>query len=253
MGLPELRGRTAVVTGASRGLGAGLARAFAAHGLQLGLCARGPIEAPGAALVESLDVRDLEALRGFAARVGERFGHIDLWVGNAGVLAPIGPLRDVPPAAWRENVEINLIGVFNGARAYLEQLRAHPGPGVLIHVSSGAARRGYAGWSAYCAAKAGVDRLTESLQLEEAASGLRCHAVSPGLVDTDMQAEIRATEPDRFPEVGRFIEAKRSGAFNTPDFVARHLLEIAFDPDRAEPVVCSLPRPDPPTPAGRSA
>ena len=74
------------------------------------------------------------------------------------------------------------------------------------------------------------ERLTEVVQLEEGDHGLRAHAVSPGVVDTDMQALIRATPADRFPAVARFRARKDEGRFNTPGHVARHLLAIAFDP-----------------------
>jgi NAD(P)-dependent dehydrogenase (short-subunit alcohol dehydrogenase family) len=243
MALPELRGRTAVITGASRGLGAGLARSFAARGLQLGLCARRLPELGHDAevLSESVDVRDLDALCGFTTRVAARFGAIDLWVNNAGLLGPLGPLRKVDVAAWRESIEVNLGGVFHGCRAYVEHLHGRGGAGVLINLSSGAARNAYSGWSAYCASKAAVDRLTQSLQLEEEAFGLRCYAVSPGRVETEMQVRIRAEEAADFPAVEKFRDAAERGAFNPPDFVAQQLLEIAFDPERSDPVLVTLP------------
>jgi benzil reductase ((S)-benzoin forming) len=244
MSLPDLRGRTAVVTGASRGLGAALARDFAARGLRLCLYSRGaPALAEGEGVAaERLDVTDEAALEAFAARVEERFGTIDLWINNAGVLEPIAPLRDVALNAFRRHIDVNLTGVFLGTRAYVRHLRARGASGVLINVSSGAAWHGYAGWGAYCAGKAGVDRLTECVQLEEAESGLRAHAVAPGVIDTDMQALIRRQPAERFPAVERFLELKREDGFNTPGFVARHLLAIAFDPAARPPeVVVRLP------------
>ena len=99
---------------------------------------------------------------------------------------------------------------------------------MLINISSGAAWQGYAGWAAYCASKAGVDRLTEVVHLEERAAGLRAYAVAPGVVDTHMQELIRGSALEDFPEVERFRELKRSGGFNSISFVASHLLELAF-------------------------
>jgi NAD(P)-dependent dehydrogenase (short-subunit alcohol dehydrogenase family) len=250
MALPDLRGRTAVVTGASRGLGAGLAESFAGRGLRLALCARSHVPAPPGAevLIRQLDVCDAAAVDAFAEEAAKRFGRIDLWVNNAGVLEPIAPLRDVRPADFARHVEINLFGVFHGTRAFVRHLRARDGQGVLINVSSGAARKAYAGWSAYCAAKAAVDRMTEAVQLEEGAHGLRAYAVAPGIVDTDMQALIRAASPEDFPEVGRFLEFEREGAFNSPGFVAEHLLRIAFDP-AADPGEVLVRLPDEHAPA----
>jgi NAD(P)-dependent dehydrogenase (short-subunit alcohol dehydrogenase family) len=236
----NLSGKTAVITGASRGLGAGLARAFAERGLRLGLCARSaPVLPDGEdVLAARLDVRDAAAVTAFAAAVEARLGAIALWVNNAGVLEPIAPLRDIEPEAARLHVEVNVLGVLHGSQAFVRQLRKRGGEGVLVNVSSGAAQHPYAGWSVYCAAKAAVERLTECVALEEAAHGLRAHALAPGVIDTDMQALIRATPPELFPEVGRFLERKREGRFNSARFVAERILAIAFDPEARPAEVC---------------
>jgi len=231
----EVAGRIAVVTGASRGLGAGLAEAFAADGLRLGLCARSaPVLPSGADVVAArLDVTDAAAAEAFAADVAARLGPIDLWVNNAGVLEPITPLRNADPAALARNVDVNVTGVLLGSRAFVRHLHGTGRPGVLINISSGAARKPYAGWSAYCAAKAGVDRLTECLDEEERAHGLRAYSVAPGVIDTEMQARIRASTAEDFPQVARFHTMKRDDDFYTPRFIASRLLELAFDPAHA--------------------
>ncbi len=244
MSLPDLTGRCAVITGASRGLGAGLAREFAARGMKLGLCARSPSALPDSdgVLTEQIDVADEAAVVGFGERVASRFGSIDLWINNAGVLAPMAMLRDVAADEFKEHIDINLLGVFLGTRTYVRHVRERGGEGVLINVSSGAAWSAYRGWSAYCAGKAGVERLTECVAAEEADTGLRAYSVAPGVVDTDMQAMIRDCTPDRFPDVERFWELKRGDLFNTPAHVAREFLAIAFDPaSRPDTVAVRLP------------
>lgn len=235
---------TAVVTGASRGIGAGLAEHFAKAGLRLGLCARSrPVLDEGERVVaESVDVTDEKALDRFAERVEQRFGRIDLWVNNAGVLDPIGPLRDLDAEAFRHHLDVNLTGVFLGTRRYVRHLRRNGTDGVLVNISSGAATSAYAGWSAYCAAKAAVDRMTEVVQLEEEASGLRAHAVAPGVIDTAMQERIRAQTEATFPAVERFRRMKEEESFNSPEFVAREILALAFEPERRpNSVVVRLP------------
>jgi NAD(P)-dependent dehydrogenase (short-subunit alcohol dehydrogenase family) len=234
-----LQDRTVVITGASRGLGAGLAEEFERLGLRLGLCARNEPVLPDGERVHAarLDVADAPAMDRFAARVEARFSKIDLWINNAGVLAPISPLRDIESAAFLDHLRINVLGVFNGTRAFVRHVRSRAGGGVLVNLSSGAAQNAYAGWSAYCAAKAAVDRLTECVQLEEAAQGLRAYALSPGLIDTQMQEQIRECREEVFPSVEKFRQAKRDEAFNRPAFVARHLLEIAFKRDPAPAAV----------------
>lgn len=236
----DLRDRTAVITGASRGLGAGLAERFQAAGMRLGLCARGaPALAEGERVVaRRLDVRDADALEAFARAVEARFGAIDLWVNNAGLLEPIGPLHEVEAEAARLHIEVNVLGVLFGSRAFVRHLRRRGGEGVLVNISSGAARRPYAGWSLYCAGKAAVERLTECVALEEAAEGLRAHAVAPGVIDTEMQTRIRATSVERFPEVGRFVALGRDGRLNSPRFVAERILALAFDPAARRNEVC---------------
>ncbi len=247
----DVRGRTVVITGASRGLGAGVAHAMHAAGMRVAVCARTTPALPEGerVLARQLDVADAEAVARLAEAAGERFGAIDLWINNAGVLGPIAPLRSVSAEAFDEHVRINLHGVFHGTRAFVHHVRQREGEGVLLNISSGAARRPYHGWSAYCASKAAVDRLTECVALEERAAGLRAHAVAPGVIDTDMQAMIRASTAENFAEVERFRARKREGRFATAEHVAQGLLALAFDPKaRADEVIVTLPEPPASTP-----
>ena len=245
-----------MITGASRGLGAGLAVHFAAAGLHLGLCARhrpslvvatrptareGRVVSAEAPLRAAVDVTDHAALAVFMDHVVERFGHIDLWVNNAGVLAPIGPLAQADPEEAAQSIAVNVTGVLHGSALFARHVRARPGDGVLINISSGAGTKPYAGWAAYCAAKAAVDQLTRVVALEEAAYGLRAFSVAPGVIDTDMQAAVRASSAADFPEVARFRQIATEDAFNSPAWVAEHLLAIAFGPRRPSQVTVRIP------------
>ena len=251
----DSNGPVAVITGASRGLGQGLAAHFAAQGVHLGLCARhqpaavrttrtahdSPRGVSSDAVRAAVDVTDRAALDRFAADVVERFGRIDLWVNNAGLLGPIGPLADLDPAAVARIIDVNVTGVLHGSAAFVAHVRSRPGPGTLVNISSGAASTPYVGWAAYCGSKAAVEQLTRVVALEEAAHGLVAYAVSPGLVDTDMQAAVRAADEAHFPEVERFRRAAAQHAFNSPAWVGSHILALAFGGERPEAVSVRVP------------
>ena len=128
---------------------------------------------------------------------------------------------------------MNLTGVFIGSRCYVRHRRRIGGGGVLINVSSGASTSAYHGWGAYCAGKAGMEHLTRVIDVEERASGLRAYSIAPGVVDTDMQAAIRASSVERFPDRPRFDRRKAEGDFNSAEYVADRMLAVAFDPEAA--------------------
>lgn len=194
-----MQDKVVVITGASRGIGAAAARAFAAQGAHVALLARsiGQVEMLAAeigprAMALGCDVADWEAVRGAVDAVVARFGRVDVLVNNAGVIEPIARLAEADPAAWGLTQDINLKGVFHGMRAVLPQMRAQGG-GTIITVSSGAATRALEGWSAYCASKAGALMLTQAAHLEEAGAGIRVLGLSPGTVATEMQVKIKAS------------------------------------------------------------
>lgn len=244
MSLPDLTGKTAVITGASRGIGAGMAETFRAHGMRLALCARGPLpmEEGEDVLTARFDITDEAAVHGFAADAASKFGSLDLWVNNAGMLEPVVAARDLTADQLRHHLDVNLFGVLYGSQAFQRHVAGRDGEGVLINISSGAAWGGYAGWAAYCMGKAALDRLTETMALEESRCGLRAYAVAPGIVDTEMQATIRASPEEVFPMVEKFHEYKSMNLFNSPSFVAERVLSLSFDPaEKPDETVVRLP------------
>lgn len=184
-------------------------------------------------LAVQADVTDPDAMVGFAEAAFGRFGRVDLWINNAGIVDPVGPLRDASAADLRRNVDVNVLGVLHGSQAYLRQLHARNQRGVLLNVSSGAGRNPYRGWGVYCASKAAVDRLSEVLALEEEGR-VRVLSVAPGVVDTQMQSTLRGQSQDTFPDVERFQQLHAEGQLRTPRDAAQRLLEVAFDPEQTE-------------------
>ena len=200
--MPSLSGKVAIVTGASRGIGAAAAVALGEAGAAVMLAARTVTQAEvrarqinaagGKAAAIACDVSDFAACQRLVQEATRRFGPPDVLVNNAGVIEPIGMVGVAEPREWARNVEINLIGAYYAIRAVLPGMIGR-GRGDIINVSSGAALRPQEGWSAYCAGKAGLAMLTRSIDLEHRAAGIRVFGFQPGTTDTDMQVTIRAS------------------------------------------------------------
>lgn len=203
----DMQGKTVVITGASRGIGADAARVFAAAGANLALLARstdalGELvgELGGNALAFACDVAEPSAVAAALEKAHEHFGSLDVLINNAGVIEPIARLEEADPAAWGKLIDINIKGVFNGIRAALPLMKP-AGGGTIITVSSGAAHNPLEAWSAYCTSKAGAAMLTRALHLEEGGNGIRAMGLSPGTVATQMQREIKASGINRVSEL----------------------------------------------------
>ena len=200
--MPGLAGKVAIVTGASRGIGAAAALALGEAGASVVLAARTTAQAEanarqinaagGKAAAIACDVSDYAACQRLVQETTERFGPPDVLVNNAGVIEPISMVGEADPAEWARSIEINLIGAYYVIRAVLPGM-IERGHGDIINVSSGAAHRPLEGWSAYCAGKAGLAMLTRSIDLEHRAAGIRVFGFQPGTTDTDMQVTIRAS------------------------------------------------------------
>lgn len=194
-----LKGKAVMVTGASRGIGAAAARAFAAEGAKVALLARSERDiaelageiGPDAIAVPCNVARYLEVEAAVGACL-QAFGRLDVLVNNAGVIEPISPMAEADPDAWAQAVAINLNGVFHGMRAAMPVMM-EAGGGTILTVSSGAAHNPLEGWSHYCASKAGAAMLTRCADTEGRARGIRAMGLSPGTVATEMQREIKAS------------------------------------------------------------
>ncbi|WP_250508874.1 SDR family oxidoreductase [Caballeronia sp. GACF4] len=233
----------AIVTGHTRGLGAALAETLLARDIRLLALSRNTNAALAARysgkLEEvELDLTDLDALgrwlEGDALRTFIGDADQALLVNNAGMLAPIGALADQNAATIARAVSVNVAAPLMFAAAFAAQA-ARVTDKRIAHISSGAARNAYPGWSVYCATKAALDHHARAVALDSEQAGdrtLRICSVAPGVVDTDMQAEIRSTGLERFPLRERFDALKRDGQLATPrqssEKLIAYLLSDAF-------------------------
>lgn len=197
--MSTLAGKTALITGASRGIGEATARLFAAEGANVVLSARSiddirriAAEIGPQALAVPCDVADFAQVDTAVQAALSTFGGLDILIGNAGVIEPVSHLADADPDGWSRAIDINLKGVFHGMRAAMPVMQA-AGGGTIITISSGAAHNPLEGWSHYCSSKAGAAMLTRCADMESRDKGLRIMGLSPGTVATQMQREIKAT------------------------------------------------------------
>ena len=206
----------AVISGGGSGIGREIALRLAHRGHPLALLGRraGPLEETltlcgGEGLAMACDVRDADAVGAAAAVVEERWGPAGILVPAAGIAA-IAPLEETPPAVFRDTLETNLTGAFLLLRAFLPAMKRR-GSGWIFPILSAAARRGFPGWSAYCASKWGMAGLVAALREELAGSGVRITALYPGATATALWDELPGTwDRGRMvppSEVGRALES----------------------------------------------
>ncbi len=195
----DLTGKTVLISGASRGIGAAAALAFADAGANVALLARSRdaiTELAGQigpkALAVPCDVSRYWEVEQAMNAARDAFGGLDVVINNAGIIDPIGHLATIDPEAYSHTIDINLKGVMHGMRAALPGMIAQ-GSGTIINISSGAAHGPVEGWAAYCSSKAGVLMLTGVGDKEARGAGVRVLGLSPGTVATEMQREIKAS------------------------------------------------------------
>ncbi len=231
-----------ILTGHSRGLGEALAHELLACGCSvIGLSrkamARPPVAPQGLRFDQvCIDLSDPPALEKLleddCLRWPLRQADRAVLIHNAGLLSPVALVGEQSQTELIQSVGVNVTAAlllanwFVGASQGCADRR-------LVQVSSGAARSAYAGWSVYCATKAALDHHARALALEAAlphapSSGLRICSLAPGIIDTDMQAQVRATELAAFPMRAKFDELKASGGLASPQDVAKRLVAHLF-------------------------
>ncbi|MCG8546143.1 MAG: SDR family NAD(P)-dependent oxidoreductase [Alphaproteobacteria bacterium] len=205
-GTRRLEDRIALITGASRGIGAAVAKRFAAEGARLILTARtvGGLEEiddavkaeGGTATLVPMDLTQGDAIDQLGGALHEKFGRLDVLVGNAGMLGMMSPIGHIDPPVWEQTLALNLTANYRLIRS-LDPLLRQSDAGRAIFVTSGAARSGSPYWGAYAVSKAGLETLVQTYAAEVAKTNIRVNIVDPGGQRTQMRA---AAFPGEDPE-----------------------------------------------------
>ncbi|HSU79450.1 MAG TPA: (S)-benzoin forming benzil reductase [Candidatus Angelobacter sp.] len=149
-------------------------------------------------------------------------------INNAGIVEPIKKIGYAEAGDLAQNIQVNLIAPMILMNWFIQTFSDHPAQKQVANVSSGAGTNPYHGWAAYCSSKAGLDMFTRTIAIEQEHDPrpTEVMAFSPGVMDTEMQGQIRAADEDNFSKVSQFREYKEKGLLRTPELVASRLLDL---------------------------
>jgi NAD(P)-dependent dehydrogenase (short-subunit alcohol dehydrogenase family) len=243
-----------ILTGASRGMGLAMAELLLQKGNAL-LCISRHAHPELALAAQKANVpltqwtHDLADGEGASARLREwlhsqnpaDFASASL-INNAGVIPPIAPLRQSQPADLALALRVGLEAPMQLCAAFLGATQAWPVPRKVLNISSGLGRYAMASQAGYCAAKAGMDHFTRCLALDEAlqANGAKVCSLAPGVIDTDMQVQMRGAAGEAFPDQSKFLQLKAQGQLSSPAQAATQVLGYLARPDFGDKPVADV-------------
>ena len=224
-----------VVTGASKGIGRSLAIQMSQQGYTVFALARSSAElteVEGVLKASSklsmsieCDLADLDSIAFAAKTISAHADFISGIVHNAGAVAPVKPMQAANASDWSRSIHVNLIGV-QAITQHLTHLLGGAQQSRITTISSGASLRPIGSWSAYCVSKAGLDMWARCMAEEGRANNISCISVAPGVVDTDMQSQIRAADPELFPDHSKFVALHTERLLSSSKDVARQLVPL---------------------------
>lgn len=243
-----------IVTGASRGMGLAMADQLLGPGHQLLCISRQPNQALAIQATQkgcpieqwSMDLSDPQTvatqLALWLGRLSPNSLESATLINNAGVIPTIAPLSASDPLELTRALRVGLEAPMLLTAAFLKTTLQLNVPRKVLNISSGLGRRPMASQAAYCAAKAGLDHFTRCLALDEArvANGAKVCSLAPGVIDTDMQTQLRSASPDAFPDQTGFAQLKQSGQLTSTNEAAKRVLAWLKRPDFGQQVVADV-------------
>lgn len=216
-----------IITGASKGIGAAICKQLHDQGnTVIGISRTVPESWEGTELLP-FDLSQTEGIpdlmKQAIAFIPESCDSVTL-INNAGTIEPIGFVENNDPDSIVSSISLNLTAPMLLCTAFIKELRVYRGDLKIMNISSGAGRKAYKGWSAYCAGKAGLDHFT--VCLDEENDRVKAISVAPGIIDTGMQERIRESKEDDFPLIDHFKEYKNSGMLSSPEETASKLIAL---------------------------
>lgn len=229
-----------IVTGASRGLGEAIVESVMQEGNRIFCMARSTNEKlvkkaadQGVSLsFINVDFNDLNATEDQINKILSEVSTSEVeeitLINNAGVVNPIKPIEKCTAAELERNVNVNLLAPMMFTSLFISEFQTSSVKKTIVNISSGAAKRSVFGWSAYCSTKAGLDSFTQTVGLEQSHTENPTKIISfaPGVVDTEMQSEIRSSQKEDFIDVESFQKLKKDEALLKPKEVAEKLLQL---------------------------
>jgi benzil reductase ((S)-benzoin forming) len=229
-----------IITGGSKGLGAAMVSQLLQEGAAVHCIARSENETlrqealrmEGSLTFHAYDLAQTHGLDSLLERI---LGTVNLdearsltLINNAGTLEPMTSIGRAESDDLQRSMQVNLVAPLLLTNSFIRQTQSLPMVKRVVNISSGAGKKPYAGWGAYCTAKAGLDMLSRCVGAEQEgqASPVEIYSVAPGVVDTEMQQAIRAAAEEDFPQVSRFVQLKEHGELQTPAMAAQQLFHL---------------------------